>query len=213
MRHVLSFLQAFAAGALATLVGGGALLYLLDKTRILHLHAAESAGAADWLSWVHLNLGSSLPVFAALLLAYAVTLGKLKHAVEKGHGIDQVLQLDHLADIWTTLFFGTGVIWTAIGMRSALLYALGDRDVAIQQGAFAMLERMIDGGILLALSTTIFGGVGGYLLRVYKTLTLGTALQRCYDRAARADTTAMCESLTRIEAKLAPKTSSPEQSA
>ena len=213
MKHVLSFLQAFAAGALATLTGGGALLYLLDKTRIIHLHVPESASATDWLAWVHLNLGSSLPVFAALLLAYAVTLGRLRRALANGQGIDQVLQLDHLADIWTTLFFGTGVIWTAIGMRSALLFALGDRDVAIQQGAFAMLERMVDGGILLALSTTIFGGVGGYLLRVYKTLTLGTELQRCYDRAARADTTAMCESLTRIEAKLSPAPASPEQSA
>ena len=102
--------------------------------------------------------------------------------------IDQIVQLDHLTDIWTTLFFGTGVIWTAIGMRSALIFALGDRNAALQQGAFAMLERMIDGGILLALSTTIFGGIGGYLMRVYKTVTLGTELQQQYDKAARADT-------------------------
>ena len=40
-----------------------------------------------------------------------------------------------------------------------------------------MLERMIDGGILLALSTTIFGGVGGYMMRVYKAVTLGARLQ------------------------------------
>ena len=38
-----------------------------------------------------------------------------------------MVQLDHLTDIWTTLFFGTGVIWTAIGMRSALIFALGWR--------------------------------------------------------------------------------------
>ena len=88
------------------------------------------------------------------------------------------------------MFFGTGVIWTAIGMRSALIFALGDRDAALQQGAFAMLERMIDGGILLALSTTIFGGVGGYIMRVYKTVILGTQLQQHYDTAARADTPA-----------------------
>ena len=87
-------------------------------------------------------------------------------------------------------------------MRSALIYALGDRDVALQQGAFAMLERMIDGGILLALSTTIFGGVGGYLMRVYKTVTLGAELQQRYDRAARADTSEMRDSLQRIELHL-----------
>jgi hypothetical protein len=70
------------------------------------------------------------------------------------------------------------------------------------QGAFAMLERMIDGGILLALSTTIFGGIGGYLMRVYKTITLGTQLQQQYDAAARADTSEMRESLQRIERHL-----------
>jgi hypothetical protein len=54
----------------------------------------------------------------------------------------------------------------------------------------------------MALSTTIFGGIGGYLMRVYKTVTLGTALQRQYDKAARADTSEMRESLQRIEAHL-----------
>ena len=65
-----------------------------------------------------------------------------------------------------------------------------------------MLERMIDGGILLALSTTIFGGIGGYLMRVYKTITLGSRLQHEYDKAARADTSEMRASLKRIEQHL-----------
>jgi hypothetical protein len=65
-----------------------------------------------------------------------------------------------------------------------------------------MLERMINGGILLALSTTIFGGIGGYLMRVYKTVSLGSDLQQCYDLAARADTSEMRESLQRIEKNL-----------
>ena len=133
-----------------------------------------------------------------------MTLGRLKNAVSTSRQVrvNQVVQLDHLTDIWTTLFFGTGVIWTAIGMRSALIFALGDRDMALQQGAFAMLERMVDGGILLALSTTIFGGVGGYLMRVYKTVTLGAILQQQYDDAARADTSEMRQSLERIEQHL-----------
>jgi hypothetical protein len=156
----------------------------------------------EWLQWAYTNLGSSIPVFAVLLLAYFVTLGRLRNALENSRPINQIVQLDHLTDIWTTLFFGTGVIWTAIGMRSALIFALGDRDTALQQGAFAMLERMIDGGILLALSTTIFGGVGGYVMRVYKTILLGTQLQQHYDTAARADTSEMRASLQRIEKHL-----------
>jgi hypothetical protein len=61
---------------------------------------------------------------------------------------------------------------------------------------------MVRGGILLALSTTIVGGVGGYLMRVYKALSLGTKLQRHYDHAARIDTSEMRESLQRIERHL-----------
>ena len=61
---------------------------------------------------------------------------------------------------------------------------------------------MVDGGILLALSTTIFGGVGGYLMRVYKSITMGTRLQQRYDKAARVDTSSMRESLERIEKRL-----------
>ena len=116
--------------------------------------------------------------------------------------VNRIVHLDHLTDVWTTLFFGAGVIWTAIGMRSALLFALGDRETALQQGAFAMLERMVEGGILLALSTTIFGGIGGYLLRLYKTVRYGTELQQRYDDAARADTTEMRDTLLRIERQL-----------
>ncbi len=87
-------------------------------------------------------------------------------------------------------------------MRSALIFALSDPDSTIQQGAFAVLQKMVDGGILLALSTTIFGGVGGYLMRVHKSVSLGTQLQQRYDRAARVDTSSMRESLERIEVHL-----------
>jgi len=204
MRRATVFLRGFAAGGLGTLLGGGAALYVLGRAGIIQFADTEAASPGNWMQWAYLNLGASIPVFAALLLAYFITLGRLRHALEADRSIDQVVQLDQLADIWTTLFFGTGVIWTAIGMRSALIFALGDRDAALQQGAFAMLERMIDGGILLALSTTIFGGIGGYLLRVYKTITLGTRLQQQYDKAARADTSEMRATLARIESHLRP---------
>ena len=204
MHRATVFLRGFAAGGLGTLLGGSAALYVLGRAGIIEFADTGTASPGNWLQWAYLNLGASIPVFAALLLAYFITLGRLRHALETDRSIDQVVQLDQLADIWTTLFFGTGVIWTAIGMRSALIFALGDRDAALQQGAFAMLERMIDGGILLALSTTIFGGIGGYLLRVYKTITLGTRLQQQYDKAARADTSEMRATLARIESHLRP---------
>ena len=196
------FLQGLLAGALGTLLGGAALLYTLARLNVIRLHDTVISAPGDWLAWAYTNLGSSIPVFAGLLLAFFVTLGRLGRSLDDDKPVDRIVQLDQLTEIWTTLFFGTGVIWTAIGMRSALIFALGDREVALQEGAFAMLERMIDGGILLALSTTIFGGIGGYLMRVYKTVTLGSRLQQRYDRAARADTSEMRESLQRIEQHL-----------
>lgn len=202
MGRSLVFVKGFTAGVLGTLVGGSASLYLLSRYGVIYFSNTSISSPGEWLHWAYTNLGSSIPVFAVLLLAYFVTLGRLRDALEKVRPINQIVHLDHLTDIWTTLFFGTGVIWTAIGMRSALIYALGDRDAALQQGAFAMLERMIDGGILLALSTTIFGGIGGYVMRVYKTIMLGTQLQQQYDNAARADTSEMRASLQRIEQHL-----------
>lgn len=204
------FLQGLLAGILGTLVGGAAFLYILGRLDIVRFQDTAISSPGAWLEWAYLNLGASMPVFAALLLAYFITLGRLRHHLDNEFPVNQIVQLDHLTDIWTTLFFGTGVIWTAIGMRSALIFALGDRQLAMDQGAFAMLERMIDGGILLALSTTIFGGIGGYLMRVYKTITLGARLQQQYDRAARADTSEMRASLSRIERHLQDRRAQPD---
>lgn len=196
------FLQGLTAGAVGSLIGGGALLYVLSRIDIVTFSDDRVPSLSYWLDWAYVNLGSSIPVFALLLLAFFFSMKRLNTLLENEKPINQVVQLDHLTDIWTTLFFGTGVIWTAIGMRSALIYALGDPDATVQGGAFAILERMVDGGILLALSTTIFGGIGGYLMRVYKAVSLGADLQHHYDKAARIDTSSMKESLHRIERHL-----------
>lgn len=196
------FLKGLATGALGSLIGAGALLYALSRTRIVSFANGYTPDVSHWAEWAFNNLGLSIPVFMVLLIAYGISLGRLRVKLENNRPTNEIVQLDHLADIWTTLFFGTGVIWTAIGMRGALLFALGDPDASIQAGAFAILKRMVDGGILLALSTTIFGGVGGYLMRVYKSVSLGAPLQEHYDRAARVDTESMNSTLRRIEQHL-----------
>ena len=165
---------------------------------------------SGWFDWATMNLGSSIPVFALLLLVFFASLGRLRRLLDEVGPIDRIVQIDHLTDIWTTLFFGTGVIWTAIGMRSALIFALGEPYVSVQEGAFKMLERMVEGGILLALSTTIFGGIGGYLMRVYKAIVLGSALQARYDQEAREDVAGVRTSLERIERFLRREEQEPE---
>ena len=197
-----SFIQGLSAGMLGSLIGAGSVLYVLSRGRLVTFSDGILPDPAGWLSWVYDNLGSSLPVFAVLLLVYSITLGRLRKQLREDRPIEDIVQLDQLTDTWTTLFFGTGVIWTAIGMRSALIFALGDPDETVQEGAFAVLKRLVDGGILLALSTTIFGGIGGYLMRVYKSISLGAQLQQRYDRAARVDTSSMKDALYRIEEHL-----------
>ena len=196
------FIEGLTAGMFGSAVGVSAILYVLRRQELVSFAADPIPDLTPWLEWAYANLGSSIPVFAALLIAFFFTLSRLRHALAVNKPVNEIVQLDHLTDIWTTLFFGTGVIWTAIGMRSALLFALGEPDATVEAGAFAVLKRLVDGGILLALSTTIFGGIGGYLMRVYKSMTLGAGLQQRYDEAARADTTVMRESLQRIEAHL-----------
>lgn len=195
-------MEGLTVGMFGSAVGAGSVLYLMRRNDFVSFSPDRLPSIDPWLDWAFANLGMSIPVFAAILVAYVVSLRRLRARLDSERPIDEIVQLDHLTDMWTTLFFGTGVIWTAIGMRSALLFALGDPDSTIQQGAFAVLQRMVDGGILLALSTTIFGGVGGYLMRVYKSVTIGTRLQQRYDRAARVDTSSMRESLERIEKRL-----------
>lgn len=201
-RGIGGFLQGVATGALGSLVSAGALLYVLSKTHFVTFSNGAAPDLSQGIDWAYANLGSSIPVFIILLITFVITIVRLREKLATNRPTNEIVQLDHLSDIWTTLFFGTGVIWTAIGMRSALIFALGDITATTQQGAFGVLERLVDGGILLALSTTIFGGVGGYVMRVYKSVSLGTVLQQHYDHAARVDTTNMSDTLERIEKHL-----------
>lgn len=134
------------------------------------------------VNWCIANLQLSIIPFALSLLFYILSIRNLDRCLAtpdiQPH---QVAQADHLIGIWTNCFFGIGVIWTAIGMRSALLSGLSGLDAATAQelGAFTILQRLVDGGILIALSTTIFGGVGGYIMRIYKAIHSNSALH-CY---------------------------------
>ena len=73
---------------------------------------------------------------------------------------------------------------------------------AAKLGAFSILQRLVDGGILLALSTTIFGAVGGYLLRIVKLLAVGTQLKAYYNRLAEQQTEGVHSTLRSIDARL-----------
>ncbi len=191
------FLGGLAAGVLATLAAATVFRYAIDGSNPLGLPPLN-----ELQSWSESNLGHSIGVFALVLGLYLISLMTLAGRIRSNRPMEEVTRAERLTDTWTSLFFGIGIIWTAIGMRSALVYALGDPYTSVQTGAFAVLQRMVDGGILLALSTTIVGGIGGYLMRVVKEVTVGGALQRYYEQASREPGADIQATLNAIEAHL-----------
>jgi hypothetical protein len=115
----------------------------------------------------------------------------------------EIVEVDQLVDIWVQLFVGIGVIWTAIGMRSAMIAALSDPNAALEDTAGNVLTRLVEGGVLVALSTTIVGGVGGYLMRLFKSMLVGPALHEYFEAQEKATVESALDSLARIEALLA----------
>ena len=182
VRNSRGFLSGMLLGVVLSLLTGLIGVYLLIVLDIISVSMIDTPGLQAVSEWTRRNLGLSVLPFGITLALYVHSLRTLTRRLDDNSPQNEVGQLEHLTDVWTSLFFGIGVIWTAIGMRSALLYAIGDPAVAAESGAFAILTRLVDGGILTALTTTIVGGVGGYLMRVIKSSYLGTKLSRYYEQ-------------------------------
>ena len=199
------FSAGFISGALGVLVLGTLVLYVLNMSEVVAISVLDVPSVQRVLGWTYENLRLSVVPFFLALVFYTGALLRLKHYLRNhSTSAEKIAQADHLVDIWINLFFGIGVIWTAIGMRGALLKGLGDLNAqsAAKLGAFSILQRLVDGGILLALSTTIFGAVGGYLLRLIKSLAIGTQVQAYYNRLAERQADSVHAVLKSIDERL-----------
>ena len=183
----------FGVGAGLGIVLAMLALMIVEPTAML----SESETALG--AWLEVNLGHSVWLFIGVLTLYGFNLHRLQGLLRDTPTQKEVVELDQLIDVWTHLFIGIGVIWTAIGMRSALQTALGDPGAALVDTADNVLEKLVDGGILLALTTTIVGGIGGYLMRLVKTMRVGAALHDYYERLANVETRELLLTLQRIE--------------
>ena len=202
------FFNGLLLGMTLSFITGLVGIYLLTMLGIMSVSILEVPQVQLLLKWLQQNLGLSIVPFGITLGLYVHSLRLLQQGLHDQRPADEISQLEHLNDVWTSLFFGIGVIWTAIGMRSALLYALGDPDIASQAGAYAVLQRLVEGGILTALTTTIVGGIGGYMMRVVKSSLLGTRLSRYYEEqeqhhAGRVEAllSDICESINCVSAR------------
>ena len=171
------------------------------------LSGTQSVGAAPSTSpfgeWIVANLGSSVWLFAVVLTLYGFNLYRLKTLLRGPVAPREVVEVDQLIDVWIQVFVGIGVIWTAIGMRSALMSALADPVAALEDTAGNVLTRLVEGGILVALTTTIVGGVGAYLMRLAKAILVGAALHEYFEARERVELRDIVASLARIESRQA----------
>ena len=153
-------------------------------------------------------LGHSILFFAVVLIGYVIIFARLRMALSS-YKLDekQVLNVRYYnvaLDLFTTLFFAIGVLFTAWGLQNALVSALGDlsEDDAAKLGAWEILRRLVDNGILIALWTTIVGGVGGYIMRLTKLIFLGKALNEFSAWKTDRDKTAFFGTLNAIRDKV-----------
>ena len=200
------FSAGFVSGALGVLLVGAALLYMLNMSEVVAISVLKMPRIQIVLQWTYENLRLSVIPFSLTFVLFSGSLWRLKRYLKNPRAtVERISQTEHLVDIWINLFFGIGVIWTAIGMRGALLEGLGELDAqsAAKLGAFSILQRLVDGGILLALSTTIFGAVGGYLLRLIKSLAVGTQTRAYYKRLAEKQAECVNGLLQSIDDRLA----------
>lgn len=200
--HDRGFFKSLMWGSGLGIILGVTGLYFLASSQLTDMELGIWQSIDLALDWLGSNMGSALIPFAIVIVFHIRGMFQLDKLLRrKKVPIQKVSQAEHWLEVLESLAFGIGVLWTAIGMRAALLNALGDSDSLGQASGNAalILERLVDGGILVALSTTIAGGVAGYLLRVLRVYYLGLSLRCYYEKIELRQIQVMLNALTRIE--------------
>jgi len=151
------------------------------------------------------HLGNSVYWFAGNLLLFSGCCVRLLWII----GSDEneyitVRFYDSLANLSISLFFGIGVIYTAVGMQQAFQLSLGnvEQDMIQKLGPWGILQSLVEGGLLMALLTTIVGGALGYILRLVKFFLFGKKLFCIIDKMSNKKNDEIIEKLSSIENKL-----------
>jgi hypothetical protein len=196
-----SGVASYVKGALSGMISAVAILYTLNISGLIVVSSMGSFSLVPLLQWCYENLGLSVIPFSLIAAGYVFYLKKLVRLLEANNASSRdICAAEEKIDLLMNIFFGIGVIWTAIGMRNALLSALGnmDAEIAAQKGAFSILTQLVEGGILLSLSTTIVGGIGGYFMRMVKAWTAGPKLNAFFDAQLTAQNQDVLTRLDRI---------------
>ena len=134
----------------------------------------------NWLDWINHNLGVSAPLFMLVSVVTLITLFRLRAGLSVSP-INQarVAHLEQRIDLAVGLLFGIGVLYTAFGIREALVAALS---IPAQESASGVLTALVNGGILSAMTSTVVGGVMGYGMRLVKLFMVSEQLEIFYTK-------------------------------
>lgn len=199
-----SGVASYIKGAFSGMISAVVILYFLNISGLIVVSSMGGVSIVPVLQWCYGNLGLSVIPFSLIAGGYVFYLKKLVRLLEADNAsAREICAVEEKIDLLMSIFFGIGVIWTAIGMRNALLSALGnmDAEIAAQKGAFGILTQLVEGGILLSLSTTIVGGIGGYFMRMIKAWTAGPKLNAFFDArhaAQNQDVMARLDTIARL---------------
>ncbi|HBK78563.1 MAG TPA: hypothetical protein DDZ83_02575 [Nitrospinae bacterium] len=162
-------LSIFLAGAIVTLAFFSGFVVFIN----------QFPSTSVLLNHVWSILGTSVVFFFLDLCLYFYSLGQIRKSLDKKDAENSSYWY-RMNDLSINIFLGIGVIYTAIGMQSGLNASLGNltQETAKDIGAWGILNRMVRGGIIMALTTTIVGGVGGYIMRLLRHLTLGRLIEK-----------------------------------
>jgi len=152
------------------------------------------------------HLGYSIFFFIPVYIGFGLFFGYLATSLSRFES-DPKKQIENIryynagTEIFTVLSFAIGVLFTAWGLQNALVSALGNvgREEAARLGAWGILKQLVENGFLVAFWTTIVGGTVGYLMRLFKFLSLGRKLARVSDWQREQDRQALLDVMGSID--------------
>ena len=168
--------------ALMTVLMSSVILILLSQVGMI---AFTGAGwIVNALNLISGYLGHSILFFISVFLGYGLFFVLLRMSLLRFRSdpeqIENIRFYNAGTEIFITLSFAIGVLFTAWGLQNALVSALGgmNEEEAGRLGAWGILKQLVENGFLIAFWTTIVGGSAGYLMRLFKFLSLGRELGR-----------------------------------
>jgi hypothetical protein len=166
-----------------TVIFSTALLVLLSQ---LGLIAFTGTGwIVNTVNMISGHLGYSTVFFIPVFTGFGYYFVQLSSSISKfktdPDQMERIRYFNAGTEIFIVLSFAIGVLFTAWGLQNALVSALGDgmgEKEAGRIGAWGILKRLVDNGFLIAFWTTIVGGTAGYIMRLFKFLSLGKKLSK-----------------------------------